>query len=66
MNKINTTKIFNYMKQNNLNKKQMAERCDISVYTLNKILKGEINIGISKIFKALITINATMKDLLGA
>jgi len=43
-NKTNSQIILNYMKKHSLTQKQFAKRCNISITTLQKVLKGSADI----------------------
>lgn len=43
--------IEDYMKKEGLNKSQFAEKCGLSVYVLNRFLRGESHISIRYIIK---------------
>ena len=62
---VNTKIIYDYMKENNLNKKQFSERCGFCVKTLNKLLKGFDNISLFVLFNLLAVLNVRSKDLIG-
>lgn len=57
MRTINTSKIQNYIKENNLTKQQFCKQCNISPSVLNKILKDQHNIHILALFKIAKVIN---------
>ena len=40
MSKLNSQLLKHYMKKYNLTQKQMARHCDVSVFTIQKILSG--------------------------
>lgn len=63
-NYVNTKLIFDFMKQNNLSKKQFSERCGISVGCLNRFLSGQ-SILSSKLRKIILALGVKAKDLLG-
>ena len=41
MSKLNSHLIKNYMESHNFTQKQMAKMCDVSVFTIQKILSGK-------------------------
>ncbi len=61
---VNCQIIFDYMKQHNLSKKQFAERCKISVNSLNKVLRGFDDLSFKLAYNLLNTLKFKAKDLL--
>ncbi len=55
----------NYMQQNHLTKKLLAQKCDISLYSLNKLLSGNKKIKITTVIKVAITLNIKIDELIG-
>lgn len=62
---VNTKIIYDYMKENNVNKKEFAKRCDINIKTLRKVLTGFDNINFFIIYKLLIVLKVKSKDFIG-
>ena len=64
MQEINTYLIINYIEKHNLTKTQFCQNCNISLYLLNKILKGEKIIKITPFIKIVLYMKITLKDLI--
>lgn len=62
---VNTKIIYDYMKENNLNKKEFAKRCNINIKTLRKVLTGFNNISVLVIYKLLVILKAKSRDFIG-
>ena len=64
INKIDVEKIVVYMEQNNFNKTTFCKKCNLSVQTFNKILKGEKGYRITALFKIARELGCSIADLL--
>ncbi len=62
--KVNTEFILNYIKENNLTKKEFCRQCGISPSTLNSILNGN-NIKLSSLKKLITKLNASFYQIFG-
>ena len=62
--KYNIKLIDDYLKKNNLTKKEFCKRCNFSEYILNNFYKGK-SIRLSHIFSVLVEIKCRAFDLLG-
>ena len=61
---IKTELIMNYIKNNNLTKKEFCKQCNISIYILNKILNYKTNIRITAFIKIAELLKIHMYELL--
>ncbi len=62
---VNKELIFNFMKDNHLTKKTFAEKCGISVYTLNRIIAGSGRVKSNKVLKVVRVMEIRFFDLWG-
>ena len=56
--------IIEYMNKNNLSKTQFCKQCNISIYTLNKMLNGNLNINSLLGLKVCKLLNIKFNDLI--
>ena len=56
--------IIEYMNKNNLSKTQFCKQCKISIYTLNKMLNGNLNINSLLGLKVYNLLNIKFNDLI--
>jgi len=64
INKIDVEKIVVYMEQNNFSKITFCKKCNLSVQTFNKILKGEKGYRLTALFKIARELGCSIADLL--
>lgn len=60
---LNTEKILNFIKENNLTKKVFCKKCKISPATLNKILENKTNFYLVALFKIARVMNVQISQL---
>ncbi|MBQ3235036.1 MAG: helix-turn-helix transcriptional regulator [Clostridia bacterium] len=60
---IKSEKLYHYMIANNLTKQQFADFCNISMYSLNKMLKGDGSVRLLTLFRVAKSIGIPIKEL---
>ncbi len=50
-NRFKYEEIIKYLKENNMSKTEFCKLCNISMYTLNQLLKGSVKVNAFKCFR---------------
>ncbi|MBR2614659.1 MAG: helix-turn-helix transcriptional regulator [Clostridia bacterium] len=61
-NAINNKIIYDFMKKENLTKTQFCKKCNISLFTFNKLVSQQTNFSLTTIFKIARVMNVSIKD----
>ena len=62
-NRINKDLILNYLSEHNLSKKELCEKCNITLNNLEKLLKNDLSVKISTIYKLCVYTNISSDKL---
>ncbi len=62
-NKINTRKILDFIKENNLSKTALCKKSNICYSTFQKLLEGKENISVIAVYKLARYMNVNLCDL---
>lgn len=60
---IDVQKIKNYIKEHNLSKASFCKKCGISPQSLNKVIRGSVNVDIKLLFKIAWAMDLHVKDM---